>query len=66
MQAFAEPGHHERLGCHGARGGRSRRDGPVTSLVGGTSCPALQFVVEGITVKASSATIFNIVSHRRD
>ncbi len=33
-------------------------EGRVTSLVGGTACPALQFVVEGITVKTSSATIF--------
>ncbi len=30
----------------------------MTSLVVGTACPTLQFVVEGITIKTSAATAF--------
>ena len=33
-------------------------EGRVTSLVVGTACPTLQFVVEGITIKTSAATSF--------
>ncbi len=33
-------------------------EGRVTSLVAGTACPTLQFIVEGITVKTSAATSF--------
>ena len=33
-------------------------EGRVTSLVAGTVCPTLQFVVEGITVTATAATLY--------
>jgi hypothetical protein len=33
-------------------------EGRVTSLVSGSACPTLQFVVQGITVKTTAATLF--------